>query len=92
VNEATADPQPRVDRLLVDLLAELDADEAVYTTAVLLNRAAVELHKRARAGAGERRGQESWGTWAALQNVARNLVLQSSTCRDTAAALVGRKR
>ena len=33
-----------------------------------------------------------YSTWAGLQNAARNLVLQSSTCRDSAAALAGRKR
>jgi hypothetical protein len=92
VTEPSGDVQARVDRLLIDLLAELDGAEAIYVAALLTNRAAAELHKRARAGANERRGTESWGTWAGLQNAARNLVLQSSTCRDSAAALAGRKR
>jgi hypothetical protein len=91
MNES-ADPQARVDRLLADLLGGLPDDEAVYLAAVLANRAATELHKRVRAGANERRGTDSWGTWAGLQNAARTLVLQSSTSRDGAAALVGRKR
>ena len=84
--------QARLDQLIADLLADLPAEEALYVAAVLANRAATELHKRARAGAAERRGTESWGSWAGLQNAARSLVLQSSTARDTAAALTGRKR
>jgi hypothetical protein len=92
VEQSAVDWQSRADELVGGLLAELDSEQAVYAAAVLLNRAATELHKRVRAGANERRGTETWGTWAGLQNVARNLVLQSSTCRDNAAALVGRKR
>lgn len=84
--------QSRIDQLLGDLLSDLNSAEAAYVAAVLTNRAASELHKRAREGANQRRGTESWGTWAGLQNAARGLVLQSSTCRDSAAALVGRKR
>lgn len=88
----TEDWQARADALIASLLAELPPDEAVYAAAVLLNRAATELHRRVRGGANERRGTESWGTWAGLQNAARNAVLQSSTCRDGAATLTGRKR
>ena len=86
------EPQAHAEQLLEGFLGNLDSREAVYATAVLLNRASVELHKLARAEAAQRRGTESWGAWAGLQNAARNLVLQSSTCRDSAAALVGRKR
>ena len=87
-----ADWQSRVDSVIAELLADLPPDEAVYVAAVLVNRSAAELHKRARQEAGQRRGTESWGTWAGLQNAARSLVLQSSTSRDNAAALTGRKR
>ena len=86
------DPQARIDGILVELFESLPEDQAVYLAAVLANRSATELHKRVRAGANERRGTESWGSWAGLQNAARTLVLQSSTCRDGAASLVGRKR
>ena len=92
MEQADTDWQARSDQVLTDLLADLSPDEALYAVAVLLNRSATELHKRARAGANERRGSEDWGRWAGLQNLARNLVLQSSTCRDNAAALRGRKR
>lgn len=92
MTDASPDLQARADQLLADFLADLDPEEAVYAAALLANRAATELHKRARAAANARRGTESWGTWAGLQNGARNLVLQSSTCRDSAAALTGRKR
>jgi hypothetical protein len=92
VAEGPVEWQSRVDQILADLLADLEPEEAAYAAAVLLNRTANELHRRARAGANERRGTDAWGTWAGLQNVARNLVLQSSTCRDHAAALAGRKR
>jgi hypothetical protein len=84
--------QERVDRLITELLAGLPEEEAVYVAAVLANRAATELHKRARAAASQRKGQAAWGAWAGLQNAARGLVLQSSTCRDSAAALTGRSR
>jgi hypothetical protein len=92
VKETAVDWQSHADQLLGKLLTDVGPEEAVYATAVLVNRAATELHKRVRAGANERRGTQAWGTWAGLQNGARNLVLQSSTCRDNAAALVGRKR
>lgn len=87
-----ADWQPRADRAIADLLAGLSDEDGLYVAAVLLNRAATELHKRARAGAAARRGSEEWGSWAGLQNVARAIVLQSSTARDNAAALTGRQR
>ena len=92
MGQDNTDWQARADQVLADLLADLSPDEALYAAAVLLNRSATELHKRARAGANERRGGEAWGRWAGLQNLARNLVLQSSTCRDNAAAVTGRKR
>jgi hypothetical protein len=92
VSEGPVDWQARADRLLGELLAGLDEEQAVYAAAVLANRTANELHRRVRGGANSRRGGENWGVWAGLQNVARNLVLQSSTCRDAAARLAGRPR
>lgn len=92
MKDQAGDVQARADELLASVLADLEPAEAVYAASVVANRAATELHKRVRAEAVERRGSESWGAWAALQNGARNLVLTSSTCRDGAARLVGRKR
>lgn len=92
MSDAPLDWQARADALVGELLAELDEAEAAYAAAVLANRTANELHRRARAAANARRGGEQWGSWAALQNAARNLVLQSSTCRDAAAKLAGRPR
>jgi hypothetical protein len=86
------DLQARADGLIAELLGEVAPEQSAYAAAVLLNRAANELHRQARSGAAARQGTESWGTWAGLRNVARNLVLQSSTARDSAAALVGRRR
>ena len=82
----------RVERVLSELLAGLSEEEAVYVAALLAHRAATELHKRARQAAGQRKGQASWASWAALQNAARGLVLQSSTCRDGAAAILSGQR
>lgn len=92
MTEQPTDWQTRSDEIIADLIGDALPDEAVYAAAVLLNRAATELHKRVRSATNERRGTETWGAWAGLQNVARSLVLQSSTGRDSAAALVGRKR
>jgi hypothetical protein len=92
VSAPETDWQARLDRQIADLLADLPPDEAVYVAAVLVNRAATELHKRVRQEAGQRRGSESWGSWAGLQNTARALVLQSSSARDAAAGLTNRKR
>jgi hypothetical protein len=92
VSEAPIDWQARADGLVAELLTGLDEEQAAYAAAVLANRIANELHRRARAGANSRRGAELWGVWAGLQNAARNLVLQSSTCREAAARLAGRPR
>jgi hypothetical protein len=86
------DLQQRADRLIAALVSEASETDAVYLLAVLTNRAATELHRRARGVASSLRGEETWGAWAGLQNAARNLVLQSSTCRDSAASLTGRRR
>lgn len=92
MSDPPPDWQTRADALIGELLAELDEAEATYAAAVLANRTASELHRRARVAANARRGGDQWGSWAALQNAARNLVLQSSTCRDAAAKLTGRQR
>jgi hypothetical protein len=86
------DVQDEMDRLIKQSAADLDPGEATYVVAVLLNRAAAELHRLAKAAATQRKGSPEWGRWAALQNNARTLVLQSSTARDVAAGLVGRAR
>jgi hypothetical protein len=84
--------QAEADRLIKELAAEAGPAEAAYAVAVLVNRAAAELHRLTKGEATARRGAPDWGTWAALQNTARALVLQSSTARDGAAKLVGRAR
>ncbi len=86
------DVQAEADRLIKGLEAELGAEAAVYAVAVLANRAAAELHRLAKSEATARKGTPEWGTWAALQNSARKLVLDSSTARDGAARLAGRPR
>jgi len=86
------DAQAEADRLIKGLQAELGAEAAVYAVAVLANRAAAELHRLAKGEATARKGTPEWGTWAALQNSARKLVLDSSTARDGAARLAGRPR
>lgn len=86
------DVQADVDRIIKEMTADLDAEEAAYAVAVLANRSAAELHRLAKAEAAARRGAPEWGNWAAFQNAARNLVLQSSTGRDLAAKLAGRGR
>ncbi|MCC7106129.1 MAG: hypothetical protein IT307_13380 [Chloroflexi bacterium] len=86
------DVQGAVDRAIRELMADRQPAEAAYVAAVVLNRAAAELHRLARAEAATRKGQADWGRWAGLQNAARNVVLLASTCRDSAAAILGRKR
>ena len=90
--KAPADAQALVDALIRDLQHGLDVDQAVYVVAVLANRSAAELHRLAKGEATARKGTPEWGTWAALQNSARKLVLDSSTARDGAARLAGRPR
>ncbi len=80
------------DRVLSHLVDGLGPDEAALALAVLANRAAARLHTLARTAAGERKAQPDWPAWAQLQNAARTMVLQASTCRDLAARLLGRTR
>jgi hypothetical protein len=84
--------QAEADALIKELTAEAGPEEAAYAVAVLVNRSAAELHRLTKGEATARRGAPDWGAWAALQNTARALVLQSSTARDGAAKLVGRAR
>ena len=79
--------QTQVDAQLNALLEGLTPTEAAMRLAVLRNRGAARLHQLARAEATARKGEPTWPAWAQLQNTARTLVLQSSTCRDLAARL-----
>jgi Ser/Thr protein kinase RdoA (MazF antagonist) len=83
--------QAEADAALAALTEGLEADQASLALAVLLGRAAARLHTLARTEASGRKGTPSWPTWAGLQNAARTLVLNSSTCRDLAARLAGRR-
>jgi hypothetical protein len=87
-----ADAQAEADRLIRALADGLDATEAAYVVAVLASRAAAELHRLARAQATEAKGTPEWGSWAALQNGSRKLVLDAASARDGAAKLAGRTR
>ena len=62
-------------------------EEAVLSLAAIANRTIAALNTLARTEANARRGQEDWGTWAALANAARNTVLQTATLRKTATTL-----
>ena len=62
-------------------------EEAVLSLAAIANRTIAALNTLARTESNARRGQEDWGTWAALANAARNTVLQTATLRKTATAL-----
>ena len=86
------DTQAEADRLIRQLAADLEPTEAVHVVAVLASRAAAELHRLAKAQADATRGTPEWGSWAALQNAARKLVLDAASARDGAARLAGRPR
>ncbi len=86
------DYQAEADAYLKSLGDGASPEETAYAVAVVLNRAAAELHRLARSEATARRGGQDWGAWAALQNAARGLVLQSSTARELAAKPTGRTR
>ena len=64
---------------------------AALGLAMLINRAAARLHTHRRAEATARKEQADWPQWAQLQNAARALVLQASTCRDLASRLASRR-
>ena len=86
------DAQARVDALLREQTADSSPEEATYLLTLIANRAASELHRLTRQEASKRRESDEWGNWAALQNASRNVVLQTSTCRDLAARISGRSR
>jgi len=77
---------------VAEVIDGLAPDAAANMLAALANRAATRLHALTRAEATARRGQPAWPAWAALQNAARTLVLQSSTCRDLAGRLGGERQ
>jgi hypothetical protein len=87
-----SDAQAEADQLIRGFEADLDPTESAYAVAVLASRAATELHRLARARATETKGTPEWGSWAALQNAARKLVLDAASARDGAAKLTGRTR
>ena len=89
----TADERPGrefqadADAALADLLAGLEPHLAARALAVLVSRSAARLHTLTRAEAAARKDTPAWPAWAQLQNAARTLVLQASTCRDLALRL-----
>ena len=72
------------DAALAALLADRPPEDAARALALLVNRAVTRLHTLARAEAAAHKDQPAWPAWAQLQNAARALVLQASTCRDLA--------
>ena len=80
-----------VDAAIGSLVDGRAPDEAAQVLATLVSRAATRLHTLTRAEAAARRDQPEWPAWAQLQNAARSLVLQASTCRDLATRLFARK-
>ncbi len=93
----TQEPVPRdyqaeADAFLASSTADLPPSDAALVLAVVANRAASRLHNLARGESTACKGTPAWPSWAALQNAARNVVLQASTCRDLAARLAGRRR
>ena len=89
---AERDFQAEADTYLAGLVEGLPPEQAALALAVLASRVAARLHTLARAEATARKGQPDWPSWAQLQNAARNVVLQSSTCRDLAQRLGGQPR
>jgi hypothetical protein len=84
------EPEERSPGALAEALgraARQPPPDAALALAELVNRAAVELHKLARAQAQARRGEADWGDWAKLANAARTAVLQAASCRDAARGL-----
>ncbi len=79
--------QARADALLEAYLGELSAAQAAQALAVLVQRGVTRLHTLARAQAAAQRDAPGWPAWAQVQNAARSLVLQASTCRDLAQRL-----
>jgi hypothetical protein len=85
-------PQAVVDQMIRELLAGLEPEQAAYMAAVLAARSSAEMHRIAKVQATAAKGGPDWGTWAALQNGARRLVLDAAPARESAARLAGRPR
>ena len=85
------DLQAEADLALGQLADGLSPEEAALALAILANRTAVRLHSLSRTAAAEHKDQPGWPPWAQLQNAARTMVLQASTCRDLATRLLGRQ-
>jgi hypothetical protein len=85
------DLQAEADAALGQLIGGLAPAEAALALAVLANRTAARLHTLSRSAAAERKDQPDWPAWAQLQNAARTMVLQASTCRELAQRVLGRK-
>jgi hypothetical protein len=90
--DAGRDFAAEADAYLSQAVAGLTAEQAALALGVLASRVATRLHGLARAEAAARKGQADWPSWAQLQNAARNVVLQASTCRDLAQRLTGQRR
>ena len=71
-----------LDATLDALLEGAAPEDAARTLALVVNRSAARLHTLARSESAARKGEADWPAWAQLQNAARSLVLQASTCRD----------
>jgi hypothetical protein len=81
------DVQAEADALLDRLTADLSPTVAAHVLALVSHRGVVRLHVLARAEASASKSTAAWPAWAQLQNAARSLVLQASTCRDLAQRL-----
>src|SRR5690349_3091997 len=90
--DTAKDAQAAADRLIRELAAGLDPEQAAYVVAVLASRSSAELHRLAKAQMTATKGEPAWGSWASLQNAARRLVLDATSARDGAAKLAGHKR
>ena len=86
---ASDEASPSLSEETLHAAAGQSPPRAAVELAELVNRAAVELHKLARAQAQARRGEADWGEWAKLANAARTAVLQAASCRDAARGLRG---
>ena len=86
------DLQAEVEAALGQLADGLSPEEAALALAILANRTATRLHNLSRAAATEHKDQPGWPAWAQLQNAARTMVLQASTCRDLATRLLNRNQ
>lgn len=92
MSEPPVDAQEVIDGLIRNLLAGLEPEQAAYLAAVLAARSSAELHRLAKVQATAAKGGPDWGTWAALQNGARRLVLDAAPVRESAARLAGKPR